>query len=78
VAGDSDIEMLKKYATFHHHNGPTPILSSCTYGQLLKLNEGGLFAFNSDKAEYEPNLNFDQDRTVFQIDGNSDTNTTFN
>ena len=67
MAGDADIETLKKYATYHNHNGPIPILSSCTYGQLLNLNEGGLFAFNSAKAEYEPDGKSDQDLTAFNI-----------
>ena len=55
IAGDADIETLTKYATYYNHNGSIPILSSCTYGQLLKLNEGGLFALNNNptKTDFE-------------------------
>ncbi len=66
IAGDADIETLKKYATYYNPNGPIPILSSCTYGQLLKLNEGGLFALNtnSTKTDFEADPSSNDDLTM--------------
>jgi hypothetical protein len=65
VAGDADIENLKSYANYQNNNGIVPMLSSCNYGQLLKLNEGGLFALNSDKADFEPDGASNQELNSF-------------